>query len=514
MKKNHISRLILTLCLPLLALPINVSAAPPIGLHMNLPASTSQPVQVTLPWVVDRVLNNNLTILSAKNRVHITQGSLIQSTAPLFPSVRSFYSVERFNGGEVISGGQPVNLDRTTYRPTIAGDYTIQTGGKPFFQIWAAKQQHNRSKLAISMNQQKALLDACTTYFTWLKDIEREHVAQVSLDEAESQMHLRELRLKADLGTNLEVMQSQTVERERQNLLLSTHNDRASSALALLNHLNLPLDLSTQAEPDMNLIPMRFWLRDQPNQDLNELYKMAETSRPDLKALITQITEAKAQLGAAWADLLPSITISGYARKIGQYPDALRRTSQGMFVINTNLLQNMGINSIGSIHAARAKVQDALLNKAKQLQDIQKAISDALLDYKLYKDQMGLEQQRCLETEEAYRIAKARFDAGVALNLEVVQAEAAMTAARLKLQTAVMNYNITQLRLLYETGQLDQEAILTAQAISLSSVTTATPINGYSTKPTAEALPSTTQNAKQTKQSAAEDPLAPVSLYP
>jgi len=474
-------------------------AASRIGLHMNPPQT--QTVQVTLPWIIDRVLNDNLTVLIAKNRIKIGEGGLIQSTAPLFPNIKAFYSVERFNGGEVISGGQPINLDRTTYRPTIAADYTIQTGGKPLFQIYAAKQQYNRNRLALDMSRQKALLDACTSYFTWLKDIEREKVAKVSLSEAESQLHLRELRLNADVGTSLEVLQSQTLLRERQNLLLSTQNDRSSSSLTLLNHLNLPLDLSADAEPATSLIPMRFWLKDQPGQDINELYKLAEDSRPDVKALLSQIREAKAQLGSAWADLFPSVTLSGYNRRIGQYPDSLRRTHEGMFVISTNLLQNMGINSIGSIRTAQAKVRDAALNKAKQLQDIQKSISDALLDYKLYKDQLALNQQRCHEAEEAYRIAKARFEAGVALNLEVIQAEANLTSTRLNLYTAVMNYNISQLQLLYETGQMQPEALLTAQVISLPALAIGEPGDPAATSPTAS-------NPAQKP----EDPLAPVSL--
>lgn len=471
--------LALSLCLGISQVPQQAAAwswntvgTGALGLHRNTP--NSQTVTISLPTVVDRVLNDNLSVMVSKNRVGIAQGSLIQSAAPLFPSIRAFYSVEKFKGGEVISGGQPINLDRTTYRPTIAGDYTIHTGGKPLFQIWAAKQVYDRNKLAVDMTSQKTLLDACTSYFAWLKDIERERVAQVSVNEAQSQLHLRELRLKADVGTNLEVMQSRTLVRERQNLLLSTRNERSSSAYVLLTHINYPLGLHVQPEGDSALFPMRLW-PETASQDPAELFKLAEEKRPDIKAILTQIRENKALVGAAWADAFPTVTVSAYSRGIGQSTSDLRQTKQGMVSVNLNLLQNMGVNAIGSIRAARARVQDAALNQAKQLQDIQKAISQALLDYNLYKDQLSLEQIRCQETEEAYRIAKARFEAGVALNIEVVQAEATMTAARMALQSAITDYNIGQLRLLYETGQLTPDSVLTAQMISLPPVASATP---------------------------------------
>lgn len=497
--------LIAALCLNLTGMPQSVWAGSLLGgLHMNPPQT--QDVTVSLPTVVDRVMNDNLGIIISKNRVKIAQGSLIQSTAPLFPSIRTLYSVEKFKGGEVISGGQPVDLDRVTYRPTIAGDYTIYTGGKPFFQIWAAKQAYDRNKLAVDMSQQKTLLDACTSYFTWLKDIERERVAQVSIHEAQSQLHLRELRLKADVGTNLEVMQSRTLVRERQNLLLSTQNERSSSGIVLMNHMNFPLNVNIRPEGDTALFPMRLW-QDSQSQDPAELFRIAEEKRADLKALITQIRENKAQLGAAWADLFPSITFSGYKRGIGQSTSDLRQTKEGMVSVNLNLLQNMGVNAIGNIRSARAKVQDAALNHAKQIQDIQKSISQALLDYKLFQDQLSLEQIRCQEAEEAYRIAKARFETGVALNIEVVQAEAALTNARMTLQSAISDYNIGQLRLLYETGQLTPDSILTAQMISLPPVATEMPPEPVEEKPASAKAMTTSQPASSSPKKA-----APISL--
>lgn len=459
-------------------------------LYHNAPNSSK--VIVTLPMVVDRVLNENLGVLASKSRIGISQGTLIQSTAPLFPSIRGLYYKERFNGGEVIFGKDPVDLDRTTYRPTLSGDYTFQTGGKPLFQIYAANQQLKRTHLAVDMTLQKTLLDACSAYFNWLKDRERERVAQVSVDEAQSQLHYRELRLNADVGTKLEVLQTQTLVKDRQTLLLSTQNDRSTSSLSLLNYLNFPLEMTINPESDSTLVPMTFW-HEPANLDVQTLYKIAEAKRPDIKALQTQIKEAKAQLGAAWSDVFPSITLSGYMRRIGPEMNQLEKTSQGAFSISIDTFRYMGVNTIGSIKSASGRIQEAVLNKEKQIQEIQKSIAQALLNYRLYKDQLELEQQKVREAEETYRLAKARFDAGVAINLEVIQAEATLIATRLSVQHAIMKYNIGQLQLLYETGQLTPDVILTAHAASLqanqplaeaqSESTTLAPLASYTAEP-------------------------------
>jgi outer membrane protein TolC len=472
-------------------------------LYRNAPKSSN--VVINLPLVVDRVLHENLGVLATKSRIGIAQGNLIQSTAPLFPSMRGLYYAERFDGGEIIFGKDPVDLDRVTYRPTLFGDYTLQTGGKPLFQIYAANQQLKRTRLAVDMTLQKTLLDACSAYFTWLKDRERERVAQVAVDEAENQLHYRELRLNADVGTRLEVMQTQTLVKERQTLLLSTQNDRSASGFTLLNHLNFPMEMQLRPENQSSLVPMTFW-QEPPDLDVNMLYQIAEAKRPDIKALQTQIKESKAQLGAAWSDVFPNVTVSGYVRRIGPELNALEKTSQGAFSVSVDALRYMGVNTIGSIKSASSRIREAILNKERQIQEIRKSVAQALLNYRLYQDQLVLEQQKVREAEETYRLAKARFDAGVAINLEVIQAEATLIAARLSLQNAVMKYNIGQLQILYETGQLMPDVILTAYAASLQD-----------TQPQAEAPVESPPKANQSSMPdasnlASKNSLAPINL--
>lgn len=70
-----------------------------------------------------------------------------------------------------------------------------------------------------------------------------------------------------------------------------------------------------------------------------------------------------------------------------------------------------------------------------------------------------MSSQKIKETEQAYQIATARVKNGVGINLDAIKAQTDLTEAHLEFKTAVMNYNNSQLKLLYETGQLASNRI-------------------------------------------------------
>lgn len=55
---------------------------------------------------------------------------------------------------------------------------------------------------------------------------------------------------------------------------------------------------------------------------------------------------------------------------------------------------------------------------------------------------------------------------GSGISLDVVQAEKDLADSRQEYYTAVMNYNIAQLKLLFQTGQLTPQRVLTGLAFT------------------------------------------------
>jgi len=415
-------------------------------------------VTINLQSIVEYILKQSIDMNIKKTHIDQAKYYYKRSFAAFLPSISGQLPVEKFQGGEIFYGPIPVDLDRTTYRPALFGDYQIYTGGKPIFDMWVYKHQYNRTKTSYDTALQKTLLDASKEYFEWLKNSSDVEVANQALKEAETQLQYNNSRLKTGFGTQLEVLQTKTLMAERKNLLLRSENRKDTSRINLATILNI--SPAMEMEPEKTFIePLILWDK---NLTLPELYDLSAKTRPDIKELTHLIAQAKAEYKSSIAAMFPSVNVGGFMRGIGPEINALDNSSQATLSLNLNLLKNLGVGSWNDIKVAKAKIQEAILNKEKQLNDIYKTIAQAYYDCKFYDQQLQVTKEKMEDAKEAYRIALARLKMGVGINLEAIQAQSELTKSNLEYQTAVKDYNVSQLNLLYECGQLTPDKILSA----------------------------------------------------
>lgn len=433
---------------------ISFSCLPSLGKN-EIRLEDDNTVSVSLLKVVEMVETQSVDYAIARSQTRQAKSSFAGSFAPLLPSIYGQPSVERFVGGEIFVGANPVDLNRTTFRPTLNADYQIQTGGRDVFGVIAAKKDLNRATYAQKRTFQEALLKACLKYFTWLKDISTVKVAMQALVESGEQVKVSESKFENGFATKLEVLQAQTIHSENQNLLLKVQNQQSFSKVDLAADLSFPV--GTDLEPETNELKPIHWF--DAEVTIDELFETALQKRPDLKELNSLIEEAKAKNKAAFADLFPTISLSGYIRGIGPTLNQLDRSRNGQISVSVNLLRNLGVGVASNIFLTKEKVTEAKLQKRKQLNDIGRTLASAFYDMNLYREQLKVTKQKIQETKEAYKIAMSRVRNGIGINLDAVKAQADLTEARLEYKNAVMNYNNAQLKLLFETGQLTPERI-------------------------------------------------------
>jgi len=413
---------------------------------------------INLKSVVEYTLAKNIDMKIARARIEQAKYYYKGSFASFLPSITPQFPVERFKGGEIFYGPIPINLDRTTYRPAIYGDYQLYTGGKPIFDTLASKNQYSRLKVGYNTTLQKTLLNSCKMYFEWLKNASDVDVADQSLQEAETQLKTNTARLRTGFGTKLDVLQTKTLVLDRKNLLLQAENKKDSSRISLASFLCIPP--SMEMEPEKNYLePLSLWDK---NLTLPQLYDISSKTRPDIQELAYSLVQSKNQLRSLVAELFPSVGLSGYKRGIGPQLNSLDGTTQGLLNINLGFLKNLGLGAWSDVKVARARLKESILNKEKILNDIYKTIAQSYYDCKYFDEQLKITQEKVSDAKEAYRIALVRMKNGIGINLEVIQAQSELTKSNLEYQNAVKNYNIAQIELLYECGQLTPEKLLSA----------------------------------------------------
>lgn len=413
-------------------------------------------MELDLPTLVDLMVNRNLDISISGKQIQQAKGRMIKSAAGLFPSITGQQSREDFIGGEVITGADPVDLDRITYRPTLSLDYQLDLG-KGIFGLRSSYLDMKLSKKTRDRIFQKTLLDSMTAYYEWIRSIYSVELARKKLEAADARVKLSQAKYRNGFGNHIDVVKSKTLWDEERTKVLDAENKEQLAEYTLINKLNLPFEFDLV--PKEGRFP-KMQFGDEDKLSLPELVTYAEKYRPDLQELDLQIKSAKSQLtGLMVSGIIPKLQFNGYTRGIGPKMSQLDHSHRTYYFMNADSLQNMAINTAGGIHEVRAKIQEGILQKEKLMNQIKQDMMQAYLDSALYEKQMSQTLDKIEDSQEDYKITTARHKAGFSIKMEVLETETHLNEAKFEHISAMTNYHIAKLKLLFQLGLLTPDSI-------------------------------------------------------
>ena len=170
---------------------------------------------------------------------------------------------------------------------------------------------------------------------------------------------------------------------------------------------------------------------------------MGKERRPFLKQQRANILVQVQQLRGAFAGIQPSLSLNGgYAFESSQFSDKLRDVATGWFFgITGSWAIFDGLETVGLVKSARATLSQAKItydDAVRQVElEIQQAYSNLQQDRELYASQSkNVDQAR-----EALRLASARLGVGAGVQLDVLNAQLALTQAQSTRLSALAAYN-------------------------------------------------------------------------
>jgi outer membrane protein TolC len=417
-------------------------------------------LELDIPTLLRLIDDNSIELALAKNHVVQSRWGLAESMTHLLPSGSMFNYYERYRGSDIFIGQTPFPSNRDTYQTKYMASYSVQLGGKDLFDIKSSWHGLNRVKKMEQQTYKQVILELLTQYFAYLRDISAIRVAKETVRQAEVQVRLSESRYRAGFTTKLDVTQAQGLLAEKQGELVRAESQKMATEYGLASMLKLAVGVRLKPV-DNTLKPIQ--LIDSTIK-LPQLLQMAMANRPDVKAMVESINEARSRYASTRAQLLPTVTVSGFKRRVG--PQNQLQPSHEVFASISYDARYMGLELLSQLGQEKARVKEMMLQKEKQLYDIQRELSESYLSSNLFQEQIKINEQKVKVAEESFRVARHRRMSGTGISLDVVQAEKDLSEARQEYYTVVMNYNIAQLKLLFQTGQLSPQRILTALALT------------------------------------------------
>jgi len=192
---------------------------------------------------------------------------------------------------------------------------------------------------------------------------------------------------------------------------------------------------------------------------LNRLLVIAIDNRPELKQYEELRLAAKRGIVVAAAPLHPTMDLGGTVYGIG----AAGSSTNSIYVLNFAVnwsLGALGTTDLANIQQARWQARQASVQAKQSFQDVIVQVRIAYDQSLAAGKRVESASAQIIAAEEELRIAKKRMEAGIGLNLDVLNAQRDRTQASINKAQAIVDFNIAQAQLLHDVGLISLNTLV------------------------------------------------------
>jgi outer membrane protein TolC/ABC-type transporter Mla MlaB component len=423
--------------------------------QIHLPADApTQVLKLTLDQAVALALKQNptaqiaiLTAAQSEQDKNIARADLLpQVNAKISDEAQKVNLLAQF-GGQTPFPGFPKTLG--PYQLFSAGP----TFGGPVFDLtlWkryqAARETMSASRANGLSTREQVILLVVSQYIGTLRAVANVQASQSRVELAQALYDQAADLQKEGVGTGIDTLRSNVELQNEKQRLIQAETDRETFLYGLSRLLNLnprqPIELGDS---------LGFF--DTPQPEVETSLQLALVERQEWKALESQIKAAGSQKKAAQFSRLPSLRFDGDFVYVG---------TSGNTTLPTYTYQasvNLPIFTGGRIHAEIVRADLEIRKLEQQQADLRNQIAldvkTALLNLNSARNEVQVANLGVVLSKEEVDQARDRFKAGVANNIEVIQAQDALSRANDNQIAALYRFNQARADLARSIGQMEK----------------------------------------------------------
>ncbi|HLW78018.1 MAG TPA: TolC family protein, partial [Terriglobia bacterium] len=237
----------------------------------------------------------------------------------------------------------------------------------------------------------------------------------------------------------------------QQQRLIAAENQLAIDKLALARVIGLPKGQEFRLTDSVPYAPLE-------SLTLDQALKQAYAARPDYLSAQAQVRAAELARRAAAAENYPSLST---AADFGDIGNPNFGTSHETFSFAVTL--NVPVFQGSRVRADKLQADAAWRQRQAELADLEGKIDDdvrtAFLNLKSSSDLVGVAKSNMDLAGQTLAQAQDRFQAGVADNLEVVQAQESVAAANQSYIGSLYAFDLAKIFLARAVGVAEQSAL-------------------------------------------------------
>ncbi|HXY96996.1 MAG TPA: efflux transporter outer membrane subunit [Steroidobacteraceae bacterium] len=347
--------------------------------------------------------------------------------APLLPSLNASATATR---ARAPIPGSTSYLTGNDFNPLLTASYQLDFWGRSRAGYVAAAATERASRFDRTTIELTVLAGVASTYFQALELRDRLGVAEKNLANAQEALRGLTLEQRAGISTALDVAQQQTVVDTVNASIppLKQQLRQSEDALAILvGSTPEAVNLTRGTLDELGQPAVRPGL---PSELL--------TRRPDVASAEAQLIAANANIAAARAAFLPSISLTAGGGYESPALASLLTPANRVWSLAGSLAQPIfqGGALVGQYRLSEARYRELLADYHKAVIAALANVEDALIAVQQTSDQVARQQEATEQARRAYRFAQMQMHAGTINVLTLLNTETTLFTAEDQLAQA------------------------------------------------------------------------------
>jgi len=414
-----------------------------------------QPIAVSIADAIHRALEHNLGVLQAEQGVEHARGSRWVALSDLLPNINANVSESR-RTTNLEAFGFPITkipLPDGVSFPPVVGPFNVfdarVTLAQPVFDLHAIQTTHARAhdveaaKHEYRSARDFVVLVSANAYLQALASAARADTARAQLDTAQALYQQAQDLRQSGIVAGLDVVRAEVRLSADRQRATAAKNDFEKAKLQLARVIGLPVGQEFTLSDQLPTVPV-------PEMTLQEALDRAYRERPDYLAAQERVHAAEAAAAAAHSELLPSLHINADYGAIGLTVPSARSTFNLTGLVNVPIFQ--GGRQQGHIAQAEVDLRNRRNDADNMKAEIYYDVRSAFLDLQATGEELQTATRGRDLANQALTQSRDRFAAGVANNIEVIQAQEAVTQANEQYIAALYGFNVSKALLARSLG--------------------------------------------------------------
>ncbi len=353
-----------------------------------------------------------------------------------------------FSAGDTMARNFQVTGTNRFQDLNLTAMWPIFSGGRTYYGYKAATARAESATQMLRGTEVEAAMQARLDYITVVRGEENARVTGELLRQTEERLRVSREEFEAGRVARFNVLRD---EAELANVVQMDTMARNQAELALIGlKTTMGVDLAspiTAAEP----------LRYEPTTvSVEGGIRQAVETHPDVQAAVKQVEAAEAEVRAAFGRYLPEISATWMydwqrLQNRGEPSEKPNGYSAGL-VLTIPLFDGfMRENSIGTMKAKRDKARE---QEVLARQQVAKEVNQASLMLSAAEKNVEASRKGLEQAEEQFRIVQERYASGRGTQLEILDAQTALTRAHFNIVAALADHHSALAMWLKATGRV------------------------------------------------------------